>query len=185
MAAAPHGNSESIDIDALSRDLSEAINITRNPYNLTMDETASLLVIHARLELLRTEADGLLEACRYVAATRRYLEAFNVVMGNDFEVPSWSKAGGMVSQRYVQIPDLHRIILMHCCNGIAQCRAKLNDLQGVRVCLYSSFIRVIYALYFQALNWVEEVEIIYRHASFTTDTTLCTYLMDLYEFLLY
>lgn len=138
-------SSESMDIDddiIANAILSAAASLTNS--NITPDDVRSFLAISNRCILLRTQGDELFDACQYVEATRRYRMAFQVIMGNDFEVPFWSKTGGIVSQKYVRITDGQRIILMHCCNGIAQCRAKLKDLQGVCVFRFSTPTQLTY-----------------------------------------
>jgi len=82
----------------------------------------------------------------------------------------------MVLETYIKITDWQRTILMKCCNSILQCRAKLDDLQGVRIELFLRKIAQDYDMeittIFQVHAWAEEVEILYKHAYFTTDVML-------------
>jgi hypothetical protein len=97
---------------------------------------------HTRFNGLKLEATELVAAGQYEQATRIYREAISVLIGRSVEVLGWSQSHGMVTETYIKITDWQRIALMRCCNGIVQCRAMLDDLQGVRPSVCCVFLNI-------------------------------------------
>ena len=111
----------------------DTISAAMKRYNLNHSEVVSLQDVCTDCERLRLEGKELIAARRYIEATRVFREAICIIMGKDFGVPGWSKNHGMVMERYIKITDWQRVALMKCCNGIVQCRAMLDDMQGVSI----------------------------------------------------
>ncbi|KAH9947521.1 hypothetical protein B0H21DRAFT_708411 [Amylocystis lapponica] len=76
-----------------------------------------------------------------------YRQAISVVVGGDFIVPlTPTQGGGVKSEVYLRLTIDERINLMICCNGMAKCMQKTDKSE--------------------ALNWLEEVDILWKHYCF-------------------
>lgn len=114
-------------------------------------------------------AKTLFEKKIYDGAHSAYLKAIDYIIGRDHTIPlTITQSGGIVSDAYTRLSMNNRTNLMTCCNGIAkslveedreeEVRSQDNELIGFDWCTNIS----------QALEWFEEVDVLYKNARFGT-----------------
>jgi hypothetical protein len=81
--------------------------------------------------LLRGGADDLCKQGRYDEAKLEYEKATKAILGKDFSSPL-PVTEGLQNEVYTKLDPWDRIVLMECCNGMAQCMIKLKCPERVR-----------------------------------------------------
>ncbi|KAF8581950.1 hypothetical protein K439DRAFT_1618627 [Ramaria rubella] len=98
-----------------------------------------------RCNLIKHKGDILVDTSKYQEAYSKYREAMEVILGKGFQIPL---TDGLKSEVYMKLTHWERIDLMACCNAMAEC-------------LFQQKLRE------EALDWIEEVNILYKNAIYT------------------
>jgi hypothetical protein len=81
-------------------------------------------------DLLRGRADELCKRGQHEEATFEYERATKAVLGQGFVFPL-PNSEEFRNEAYTKLEPWERIVLMECCNGMAQCLIKMNSLKRV------------------------------------------------------
>lgn len=81
--------------------------------------------------LLKWRADNLCKQGKFEEAKIEYDKATKAVLGRDFVFPL-PVTEGFRNEVYTKLSQWERIVLMECCNGMAQCMIKLKCPERVR-----------------------------------------------------
>lgn len=81
--------------------------------------------------VLKRRGDDCLRSLDHPGARRNYLDAIAAILGKNFKVPLAMTSIGMRSKAYRLLEPWQRTDMMGCCNGLAQCMMKLDNLEEV------------------------------------------------------
>lgn len=93
------------------------------------DDEESRLI---RCNILKGQGDRLLLSGFYREACAKYLGAIAAIVGHRSELPLSLADGGTASEKYAALSPWQRVDLMACCDGVAQCLIKLENVEEVK-----------------------------------------------------
>ncbi|KAF7972173.1 hypothetical protein HWV62_18746 [Athelia sp. TMB] len=109
--------------------------------------------------ILKDRGDGLLVKGQYDAAQTHYIDALGALLGKDFTIPL-PVNGGLRSEGYVALDGWEQVMVMECCNSMAKCSIAKDD-------------KV------KALEWLEEVNILWKNNYFKSPSPLWEYFREI------
>jgi hypothetical protein len=121
--------------------------------------------------IFQSKANELFEKKQYNEARIRYMDGIGAIVGKAFKIPLPAKEG-LRNQVYVKSDVWEKIVLMECCNGLARCMIELKDV--VQVWSPLSFLLSLLLNWVpfhcrQALEWVEEVNNLWKNNYFSSE----------------
>ena len=119
-------------------------------------------------------AETLLERKSWADALIKYKQAIETIVGSSFEIPLYSaEGGGLRSEKYVKLDLSKRMVLMKCCNKVAECFIGLGQDPEVWPLAILSFLVADALLPLrQALDWLDEVTLLFHNMLFSNGTPL-------------